>query len=43
MDDVLTEQLAIKVGPRVGDPRHGGQKKGDYLKREIVWTEAGFE
>ena len=43
MDDVMVQEYATKVLPRIGAPQHGGQcKRGDHLHRTIEWTGNGY-
>ena len=43
LDKLMAENYEVKILPRIGDPRHGGEvTEGRHLGRVIRWTEEGF-
>ena len=43
LDKLMAENYEVRILPRIGDPRHGGEvAEGRRLGRVIRWTEEGF-
>ena len=43
LDKLMAENYEVKILPRIGDPRHGGEvTEGRHLGRVIRWAEEGF-
>ena len=43
LDEIMKQNYEVKVLPRIGDPKHGGEtESGRHLGRVIKWTGSGF-